>query len=153
MRLNELQPRQGSKSQRRRIGRGNASGTGTTAGKGTKGQKARSGGVKSTYRGMSSRMQRFGKLPGFHNVFRTEYHVVKLSDLDRFEADSVVDVEALRRVGLIRGKVARPVKLLSNGAVTKPLIVRVDKVTKATRDKLEGAGGRVEDLEDASSSA
>lgn len=151
MRLSQLAPSQGSKVTRRRIGRGNGSGRGTTAGKGTKGQKARSGGVKSTYRGMSSRMQRYGKLPGFNNKWRTEYAVVKLSDLDRFGADSIIDAGALRTAGLIRGKIDRPVKLLASGDVTKALVVRVNKISKATREKVEAAGGRIEDPVDASS--
>src|ERR1700681_609660 len=104
MRLNQLHPAVGSRSSRRRLGRGNASGTGTTAGKGTKGQKARSGGAKFGYQGMSSRMQRYGKLPGFNNKWRTEYAIVKLGDLERFEPNSVVDADLLRSVGLIRGR-------------------------------------------------
>lgn len=152
MRLNDLHPAEGSTFRKRRIGRGNASGTGTTAGKGTKGQKARSGGVKSSYRGMSSRMQRYGKLPGFHNKWRTEYAIVTLADLDRFEAGTVVEEVSLRAAGLIRGKRGRPVKLLGTGEISKPLVVRLDKVTAATRQRLESAGGRVEDLTDGSSS-
>jgi len=146
VRLNELHPAAGSKRPARRLGRGNGSGQGTTAGKGTKGQKARSGGVKSTYRGMSSRMQRFGKLPGFNNKWRTVYDTVKLADLDRFEADAVIDAGTLRAAGLIRGKTPRPVKLLGTGEVSKAFVVRLDRVTASTRSKIEAAGGRVEDV-------
>jgi large subunit ribosomal protein L15 len=153
MRLHELHPAKESTRPRRRIGRGNASGTGTTAGKGTKGQKARSGGIKSSYTGRSSRMQRFGKLPGFNNKWRTEFATVKLADLERFDADSVVDLDALRSAGLVRGRSANPVKLLSTGDVTKALVVRLDKVTAASRKKIEAAGGRVEDSGDGSSSS
>ena len=152
MNLENLQPAAGSKSSRRRVGRGDGSGRGTTAGKGTKGQKARSGGIKSSYRGMSSRMQRYGKLPGFNNKWRTEYALVKLGDLDRFEANSVVDVETLRAAGLIRGRAKRPVKLLGNGELSKPLVVRIDTLTASTRSKIESAGGRVEDGADGPSS-
>jgi len=153
MRLNDLRPAEGSRTTARRIGRGNASGQGTTAGKGTKGQKARSGGVKAGYRGMSSRAQRFGKLPGFNNKWRTEYFVVKLSDLERFDANTVVDEALLRSAGLIRGAAAHPVKLLGTGEVSKPLVVKVDKVTASTRAKIEAVGGRIEDRADGSSSS
>jgi large subunit ribosomal protein L15 len=153
MRLNQLHPAEGSRHARRRLGRGNASGTGTTAGKGTKGQKARSGGGKFGFQGMSSRMQRYGKLPGFHNKWRTEYVTVKLGDLERFDADSVVDSDVLRAAGLIRGRRLRPVKLLGTGELSKPLVIRVDKVTASTRNKIEAAGGRIEDLSDGSSSS
>jgi large subunit ribosomal protein L15 len=153
MRLNQLHPAAGSRRVRRRIGRGNASGTGTTAGKGTKGQKARSGGVKFGYQGMSSRSQRYGKLPGFNNKWRTDYATVKLSDLGRFDANSIVDADVLRAAGLVRGRRPRPVKLLGTGELSKPLVVRVDKVTASTRQKIEAAGGRIEGLSDGSSSS
>jgi large subunit ribosomal protein L15 len=152
MRLHDLHPAEGSRHAPRRLGRGNASGQGTTAGKGTKGQKARSGGGKANFRGMSSRAFRYGKAPGFTNIWRVEYAIVKVSDLEIFEADAIVDAEALRARGLIRGKQNRPVKLLSNGEVSKPVVVRLDKVTQAARQKLEGAGGRVEDAGNGTSS-
>ena len=152
MRLSDLHPAEGSTSSRRRLGRGNASGKGTTAGKGTKGQKARSGGAKASYRGMSSRMQRYGKLPGFHNKWRVEYSIVKLADLDRFDPDTIIDSEVLRASGLIRGPKSRPVKLLGTGEISKPLVVRIHKLTASTRTKIEAAGGRVEEVTDGSSS-
>jgi large subunit ribosomal protein L15 len=152
VKLGELRPSPGSTSRRRRIGRGNASGTGTTAGKGTKGQKARSGGVKSSYRGMSSRMQRYGKLPGFNNKWRTHYAVVKLAQLEGFEPNAVIDYAALKAAGLIRGRMPLPVKLLGTGDISKPLVVRVHKLTASTRLKIEAAGGRIEDMSDGSSS-
>ncbi len=152
MRLHDLHPAEGARHEPRRLGRGNASGQGTTAGKGTKGQKARSGGAKANFRGMSSRAFRYGKAPGFTNIFRVEYAIVKVSDLNAFEADAVVDANSLRAKGLIRGRQSRPVKLLSNGEIEKPLVVRLDKVTQAARQKLEGAGGRVEDSGNGSSS-
>jgi len=152
VRLDSLSPSRGSKRPSRRIGRGNGSGRGTTAGKGTKGQKARSGGIKAGFEGRSSREQRYGKAPGFTNIFRTEYAVVKLSDLSVFERDEVVDIGSLRERGLVRGMQQRPVKILSNGEIDKPLTIRVEKVTAAARQKLEQAGGRVEDMSDGSSS-
>jgi large subunit ribosomal protein L15 len=152
MRLHDLHPSDGARHEPRRLGRGNASGRGTTAGKGTKGQKARSGGAKANFRGMSSRAFRYGKAPGFTNIFRVEYAIVKVSDLEAFDADAVVDADTLRAKGLIRGKKNRPVKLLSNGVVSKPLVVRLDKVTQVARQKLEAVGGRVEDAGNGSSS-
>ena len=152
MRLDNLHPAEGSKTVPRRLGRGNASGTGTTAGKGTKGQKARSGGKHTTFRGISSRMQRYGKLPGFNNKWRIEYATIKVSDLEQFPANSTIDAAALRATGLVRGPKNRPIKVLGNGDVSKPLVVRVDKLTATTRSKIEAAGGRVEDLDGSSSS-
>ncbi len=153
MRLHDLSSPKGSRHAKKRLGRGNATGQGTTAGKGTKGQRARSGGTKFGFEGRSSREQRYGKRPGFTNIFRVEYATVKLSDLSGFDAESVIDSQSLREQGLIRGKQSRPVKILANGDVDKPLVVRVEKVTNAARAKLEGAGGRVEVLSDAASSA
>jgi large subunit ribosomal protein L15 len=145
MRLDNLSPSTGSKSPRRRIGRGNASGTGTTAGKGTKGQKARSGGANSFYRGMSSRMQRYGKLPGFNNKWRVEFQVVQLRDLDGFDAGATVNEDALRERGLVRGKNIGPIKVIGNAELTKALTVDVARVSSAARERIEGAGGTVVD--------
>ncbi len=152
MRLSQLSPASGSTSSRRRIGRGGGSGRGTTAGKGTKGQKSRSGGIKASYRGMSSRMQRYGKLPGFHNKWRREYAVVRIKDLDRIGDTQVVDAESLRSAGLLKGKSSRAVKVVAGGNIARAMTVRVDKVTKAARSQIEAAGGRVEVPEDGSSS-
>jgi large subunit ribosomal protein L15 len=152
MRLHELHPPAGSKRPRRRVGRGNSAGQGTTAGKGTKGQKARSGGVKSTFRGVSSREQRYAKARGFTNIFKMEYRLIKIKDLDRFDAGATVDVDTLRDAGLIKGRKSLPVKLLGDGEITKPLTVRLDKVTQSARRKVEEAGGRIEEIAHATSS-
>lgn len=151
MRLNDLSPPRGARRETRRLGRGNASGQGTTAGKGTKGQKARSGGMKAGFRGMSSRNQRYPKAPGFTNIFRKEFFLVKLSDLDRFEANATVDAEALKASGLVKGRLDRRVKLLANGEINKPLVIRFDKVTQSARRKVEAAGGRIEEQTDVAS--
>lgn len=153
MKLNELRPPAGAKKEPRRIGRGNGSGQGTTAGKGTKGQKARSGGAKANFRGMSSRDQRYGKARGFTNIFKVDYALVKVGDLAAFDADATIDAAALRHIGLVKGGRARPVKLLGDGSVGKPLIIRLDKVSQSARVKIEGAGGRVEEVSDAASGA
>ena len=102
---------------------------------------------------MSSRNQRYDKAPGFTNRFRTEYFIVKLADLDRFDADTTIDVDALRAGGLVKGRLRHPVKLLANGDVTKPFVVRLNKVTQSARRKIEEAGGRIEETTDAASSA
>jgi large subunit ribosomal protein L15 len=80
---------------------------------------------------------------GFTNIFRKEYVIVNIRDLAKFEKDAVVDKEALRAVGMLKGKSDR-VKLLGQGAIDRPLVLKVDKCSKSARDKLEAAGGRVE---------
>ncbi|MGH2447872.1 MAG: 50S ribosomal protein L15 [Chloroflexota bacterium] len=142
MRLHELKPGQGSHRKRKRIGRGNASGSGTTAGKGTKGQKARSGGLKAGFRGMSSRNQRMGKKRGFTNVFKVQNQVVKLQSLETFDAGATVNPETLAAAGLV-DKATGPVKILSGGELTKALNLEGVKLSRGAREQIEAAGGSV----------
>ncbi|RJP23709.1 MAG: 50S ribosomal protein L15 [Deltaproteobacteria bacterium] len=144
MKLSELKPADGAKSQRKRVGRGKGSGLGKTAGKGHKGLRARSGGgTKPGYEGGQMPMQRRLPKRGFTNVFRKEWAVVNVKDLNRFEAGSVVDIEALRVSGLVKGGVDG-VKLLGDGEVTRKLAVKVDRASKAAVEKVKAAGGTVE---------
>lgn len=142
MRLHELKPARGSHRPRKRVGRGDASGHGTTAGRGTKGEKARSGGLKAGFRGMSSRNQRLAKRRGFTNIFKVEYEVLNLDRLARFESGSTINPEALEAAGLISRR-GRPVKILGDGDVQVPLHLQDVKASASARQKIEAAGGSV----------
>ena len=145
MKLTDLRPAKGAKSARKRVGRGEGSGLGKTSGKGNKGLKARSGGgTKPGYEGGQMPLQRRLPKRGFVNIFREEMAVVNVKELNRFEAGSVVDVEALRQEGLVKGSCPGGVKLLGNGEVTRKLTVKVDRASKAAVEKVVAAGGTVE---------
>lgn len=146
MQLNDLRPADGAKKKRKRIGRGNSSGHGTTAGRGTKGQLSRSGGGKGAgfEGGQNPLAMRLPKLPGFRNPNRVEYAPVNLDRLDaKFEAGDVVDGASLVAKGIIK-KASTPVKVLGDGELTKALTVKVDKVSASAQKKIEAAGGKVE---------
>jgi large subunit ribosomal protein L15 len=144
MKLSGLRPAQGAKSTKKRVGRGQGSGLGQTSGRGHKGLRARSGGgTKPGYEGGQMPLQRRLPKRGFVNVFRKEYAIVHVKDLNRFEAGTVVDVETLRAAGLVR-KVLDGVKLLADGDVDRPLTVKVDKASRAAAEKIAAAGGTLE---------
>lgn len=146
MQLNDLRPAPGSKKSRKRIGRGNSSGYGTTAGRGQNGQLSRSGGGKGAgfEGGQQPLAMRLPKLPGFRNINRVEYAPVNVSRLDGlFTDDDVVDAETLVAKGVIKSALT-PVKVLGDGEITKKLTVRVDKVSASAQAKIEAAGGKVE---------
>jgi len=146
MDLSNLQPALGSHRNRKRIGRGHGSGTGKTAGKGHKGQKARSGGsIKAGFEGGQMPLQRRLPKRGFTPLSRKEYALVNLRDLELFETGSVVDVEALGKAGLI-GQLKDGIKVLGDGDLTKSLTVRAHKFSKSAQDKIAAAGGTVEVL-------
>jgi len=144
MKLSELRPAEGATGDRKRIGRGKGSGLGKTAGKGHKGLRARSGGgTKPGYEGGQMPLQRRLPKRGFTNIFRKEWAIVNVKDLNRFEAGSVVDADALRKEGLIKGS-ADGVKLLGNGMLSKKLTVKVDRASRSAAEKVAAAGGTVE---------
>jgi large subunit ribosomal protein L15 len=144
MKLSELRPAEGATGDRKRIGRGKGSGLGKTAGKGHKGLRARSGGgTKPGYEGGQMPLQRRLPKRGFTNIFRKEWAIVNVKDLNRFEAGSVVDAESLRKEGLIKGS-ADGVKLLGDGVLSKKLTVKVDRASRSAVDKVAAAGGTVE---------
>lgn len=146
MQLNDLRPAEGSKKNRKRIGRGNSSGHGTTAGRGTKGQLSRAGGGKGAgfEGGQQPLAMRLPKLPGFTNHRRVEYAPVNVSRLEEvFEAGETVDTESLVAKGVIKHAFI-PVKVLGDGELTKALTVKVDKVSASAKVKIEAAGGKVE---------
>ena len=146
MQLNDLRPAEGSRKNRKRIGRGNSSGHGTTAGRGTKGQLSRSGGGKGAgfEGGQQPLAMRLPKLPGFINHNRVEYAPVNVSRLEEIYAGGeTVNGETLCAKGVIK-KPFIPVKVLGNGEITKKLTVNVDKVSASAKAKIEAAGGKVE---------
>jgi large subunit ribosomal protein L15 len=145
MRLNDLQPPQGSIRERIRIGRGHGSGKVKTGGKGTKGQKARTGGgVPPYFEG--GQLPLIRKLPyrrGFRNPFRVEYREVNVRDLAEFPVGSTVGPEEFETAGVLRGK-SGPVKVLGQGDLEVKLTVRAHKFSAGARAKIESAGGSVE---------
>lgn len=145
MQLNDLKPNAGAKQSRKRIGRGNASGTGTTAGRGSKGQLSRSGGGKGVgfEGGQNPLAHRLPKLPGFKNRNRVEYSVINVSRLDAiFKDGDTVDAQSLVEHGVIK-KPSELVKVLGQGEISKKLTVNVQKVSKSAAAKIEAAGGKV----------
>lgn len=148
MKLHDLQPPKGTRKSRKRLGRGPGSGQGTYAGRGRKGQASRAGGTKGPYfeGGQLPLVRRLPFKRGFTNIFRVEFQVVNLDDLEaRFEAGSSVNASLLVGAGLIKHS-DRPVKVLGRGELSKSLIVKVDKVSLAAREKIEQAGGSVEEI-------
>jgi len=146
MQLHDLFPAPGSRKGPKRVGRGHGSGHGGTSGRGDNGQLSRAGGGKGPgfEGGQNPLYMRLPKLRGFKNRFRTEYVVVNVSRLEeRFAAGDTVDIDALHSAGLIKSRTA-PVKVLGDGDITKPLTVRVDKVSGPAKAKIEAAGGTVE---------
>jgi len=144
MRLNDLAPEKGQQKNRKRVGRGVASGNGKTAGRGSKGQNARSGGgVRPGYEGGQMPIHRRLPKRGFKNAFKKVFAVVNVQDLNRFEADSVVDEVLLIKSGLVKGD-RDGIKVLGNGDPQIPVTVRVNKISVSARQKIEAAGGKIE---------
>ena len=144
MKLHELSPAAGSKTDRKRIGRGHGSGWGKTAGKGHKGQNARSGGgVRPGFEGGQTSLARRIPKRGFNNIFATEYTVINVSDLERFVDGTVVDTELLKAAGLVT-KELDGVKVLGNGELTKSLTVKAAAFSASAKEKIEKAGGQAE---------
>ncbi len=145
MKLSDLRPSPGARTSARRVGRGQGSGLGQTSGRGHKGLKARSGGgTPPGYEGGQMPLQRRLPKRGFTNVFRKRYAIVRVKDLNRFDAGTVVDLDALVAAGLVR-KRGDGVKLLADGEVDRPLTVKVDKASRQAVKKVTGAGGTVEE--------
>ena len=144
MKLHELRPAAGSKKAPKRVGRGTGSGLGRNAGKGEKGQNARSGGgVRPGFEG--GQMPLFRTMPkrGFKNINRKEYAIVNLDDLNKFEDGSEVTVESLKDNGLVKKELSG-VKLLGKGELKVKLTVKVNKVSASAKQAVEAAGGTVE---------
>ena len=144
MKLHELSPAPGSVSKRKRVGRGHGSGNGKTAGKGHKGQNARSGGgVRIGFEGGQMPLTRRIPKRGFNNIFAKKYSIVKVSDLSKFVDGTVVDTEMLIASGLVK-KEYDGVKILGNGDLTSKITVKAAKFSKSAIEKIEKAGGKAE---------
>ena len=145
MKLHELSPAEGATKEVKRIGRGHGSGQGKTAGKGHKGQWARSGGgVKPGFEGGQTKLAMCIPKRGFNNIFATEYATVNVSDLEaRFESGAEIDAQALVDSGLIK-KTLDGIKILGKGELTKSFTVKASKFTAAAAEKIEKAGGKAE---------
>ncbi len=143
MKLHDLKPAKGSTKKKTRVGRGIAAGQGKTAGRGIKGQGARSGGGKGPYfeGGQLPLVRRLPFKRGFTNIFRIEYQEVNVEDLEaRFDAGAQVTPEALAELGLVRDG-DKPVVILGRGELSKKLDVQAHRFTKSALEKIVGAGG------------
>ena len=144
MKLHELSPAAGSTKEAKRIGRGHGSGNGKTAGKGHKGQKARSGsGMRAGFEGGQMPLQRRVPKRGFNNIFATKFAIVNVADLDVFEANAVIDTQALQDKGLVK-KLYDGVKIFGNGDISKSLTVKASAFSESAKQKIEAAGGKAE---------
>jgi len=147
MKLHELQPAEGAKKARKRKGRGIAAGQGKTAGRGTKGQGARSGGGKGPYfeGGQLPLVRRLPYKRGFFNRWKVHYRPVNLSRLADFPDGAEVDPTALAEAGIIR-KASLPVAILGDGELDRALTVKAHRFSASAQAKIEAAGGTVEQL-------
>ena len=144
--LSRLSPPAGAKHAKKRLGRGIGSGTGKTCGKGHKGQRSRSGAsIPAWFEGGQMPLQRRVPKRGFTNLFRSDYAVVNVHQLNRFEDGAVVDVRTLLDAGLVKNLPrGGGVKLLGNGELERELTVKVDKASKSAVQKVKARGGRIE---------
>jgi len=145
MKLHELEKNVGATQKRKIVGRGRGSGLGKTSGKGHKGQNARSGGgVRSVFEGGQTPLYRRLPKRGFNNAqFRTEYAVINVSDLNRFENGTVVSPALLKEVGLVKNQLDG-IKVLGNGELTKKLTIQANKFSKTAVEKIEKSGSKIE---------
>lgn len=144
MKLNELSPAPGSTKKKFRVGRGNGSGAGKTAGKGHKGQNARSGGgVRPGFEGGQMPLQRRIPKRGFVNIFATRYEAINVDQLGRFEDGAVVDEAAIVKAGLVKNT-RDGIKILGRGDLTKKLTVKAAAFSEGAKSKIEAAGGKAE---------
>ena len=145
MKLHNLSPAEGARKVGKRLGRGIGSGIGKTSGKGMKGQNSRSGGgVRPGFEGGQMPLTRRLPKRGFNNYFKKEYTIVNLSDLEKFDNGSVVDVQVLKEKGVVNKVAAYGVKVLGHGALTKKLTVKADKFSDAAEAAITAAGGKAE---------
>ena len=144
MKLHELSPAPGSTKKAYRVGRGAGSGNGKTAGKGHKGQNARSGGgVRPGFEGGQMPLQRRIPKRGFNNIFAKKYAAINVSALERFEDGATVDEKAIIEAGILK-KPLDGIKILGNGELTKKLTVSVAAFSASAKQKIEAAGGKAE---------
>jgi large subunit ribosomal protein L15 len=145
MNLHSLKPGKGAKKKRKRVGRGNASGHGTTATRGTKGQLSTSGGGKGPgFEGGQLPLQRrLPRLPGFTNIFKTQYQIVNIDRLNKFENNTEINPDLLYESRIVRKKTL-PVKILGDGELTKSLNVKAHAFSATASESIKKAGGKAE---------
>ncbi len=150
MRQDKLAPAPGSKKSRKRVGRGNGSGHGTYSGRGCNGQKSRSGyNIPRGFEGgQLPLIKRLPRKRGFVNIFRIKYSLVNIGKLNIFESGSEVTPERLVATGVVKS-LRHPIKILADGDISYPLVIKVNKFSAAAKAKIEAAGGRVEEVEHA----
>ena len=147
MELNNLKPKKGSRHAKKRVGRGPGSGHGKTAGRGEKGQKSRSGFSRQMgFEGGQMPLHRRLPKRGFTNIFKKDYAVVNVSDLERFDNGASVDEATLRQAGLVKGS-HDGVKVLGDGELSKKLTVSATKFSKSAREIIEKAGGTCQEIQ------
>lgn len=147
MRQDELSPAPGSKKRRKRVGRGNGSGHGTYSGRGCKGQKSRAGyKMRPGFEGgQLPLIKRLPQKRGFVNIFRIEYSVVNLDKLNIFESGSEVTPEKLVAMGIVKS-LHHPIKILANGDINRPLVIKAHKFSAVAKAKIEAVGGQAEEV-------
>ena len=147
MELSNLKPKKGARHAKKRVGRGPGSGHGKTAGRGEKGQKSRSG-FSRTLGFEGGQMPLHRRLPkrGFTNIFKKDYAVINLADLERFDNGATVDEAALRAAGLVKGQ-NDGIKVLGNGKLSKKLTVSATKFSATAKSAIEAAGGTVQEIQ------
>ena len=146
--LEKLSPAPGAKKQKKRVGRGDGSGHGTYSGRGCKGQKSRAGGNKMRPGFEGGQLPLIKRLPqkrGFTSVFRTQYSTVNIDQLGVFEAGSEVTPEKLVAAGIVKS-LQLPIKILGDGEISRPLVVKANKFSAAAKAKIEAAGGKAEEV-------
>jgi len=147
VRQDELSPSPGSRKKRKRVGRGDGSGHGTYSGRGCKGQKSRSG-YKMRIGFEGGQLPLIKRLPrkrGFVNIFRVEYSIINLNKLNIFEPGSEVTPAVLVAAGLVKS-LRHPIKILAEGDINRPLVIKANKFSVAAKAKIEAAGGKVEEI-------
>jgi len=147
VRQDELSPAPGSKKSRKRVGRGDGSGHGTYSGRGCKGQKSRSGyNIPRGFEGgQLPLIKRLPRKRGFTNIFRIEYSIINVGKLNMFEAGSEITPEKLVAAGVLKS-LRHPIKILAEGNIEHPLVVRANKFSAAAKAKIEAVGGKAEEV-------
>ncbi len=146
MELNNLKPKKGSRHAKKRVGRGPGSGHGKTAGRGEKGQKSRSGYSRMLgFEGGQMPLHRRVPKRGFTNIFKKNYAVVNVSDLERFDSGATVDEAMLREIGIVKGR-TKGIKILGDGELSKKLTVHASAFSESARKLIEAAGGTCQEI-------
>ncbi|MBN1850494.1 MAG: 50S ribosomal protein L15 [Deltaproteobacteria bacterium] len=144
MRINDLSPAKGSRRRKKRVGRGPGSGHGKTSCRGHKGQNARSGGgTPPGFEGGQMPLQRRLPKRGFTNIFKKEYALINIKDLQRFESNADINAQSLKNAGVIKNS-KKMVKLLGMGEIKQPLKIKIHRASKIAIQKVQAAGGKVE---------